>query len=114
MSEHPARSLQIALVGEEMTQKEKLFVGALAGNLRQHIAGMAADSFIIHLREVAKARYPLLSPKSKLLLHQAHCLRIVILEEAHNGVALSKHRSYSVLLKCMERKPPRASLTKVG
>ena len=91
MREHPARRLQIALVIEEVTEQVKLLVGALARNLSEHIAGVAANSLIARLHKVAKPRYQLLAPLCELLLHQSHCLRVVILEEAHNGVALSKH-----------------------
>jgi hypothetical protein len=108
MSKHPARSFQIALVIEKVTQQQKLFVGALAGNLRKHVASMTGDPFIIHLRKIPKPRNPFLSAKGQLLLYQAHCFRVVILKQAHNGVTLSKHCGYFVLRKCAERKGARS------
>ena len=67
---------------------------------------MAANPLVIHLRQIAQARYPFLSPQRKLLLHHAHCLRIVVPKEAHNGVTLSKHRDYLVPQNARQRKPP--------
>jgi hypothetical protein len=109
VGEHPARCFQIAFVIEEVTQEVKLLIGALAGNLCEYIAGVPTHSFVPRLRKVTEPGYQLLSPLCQLLLHQPHCLRVVVLEEAHNGVALSKHCTQSVPLKCIERKPMRAS-----
>jgi hypothetical protein len=93
MGKHPARSFQVVVVIKEMAQEQEFFVGALARDLGEHIAGMAANPFIIHLRKIPESRNALLPAERQLLFHHAHCFRIVVPEKAHNGVALSKHCS---------------------
>ena len=109
VSQHPARPFQVVVVAEEVAKKEEFLVGALTGNFREDVARVPADPLVIHLRKVAKPRYAFFSPEGQLLLDQAHRFRVVVPQEAHNGVALCKHLGNFLVPKRPARKSPRAS-----
>ena len=70
MGKHPAGSFQIVVVVEEVAQEEELFVGALAGDLSQHVAGVTAR--LVSSSICARSRSPEIHsspPERQLLLH---------------------------------------------